>query len=95
MRSQRTSLVPLFKLGELVTKVKLQVDDTLDISWAVVVPDPEAGYPGWGEEDVPAVFKPLLAPPQVTVNSEVDELDIDDQDLDSNTVRVIQERVKA
>ena len=57
--------------------------------------DPEAGYPSWGEEDVPALFKPLLIPPQVTVNSEVDRLDINYQDLDSDTVRVIQERVKA
>ena len=36
MRSQRTS-VPLFKLGDAVTKVKMQVDDTLDGSGAVVV----------------------------------------------------------
>ena len=81
----------------MVTKVKLQVDDALDISGAAVVPDgdPEAGYPSWGEEDVLAVFKPLLIPPQVTINSEVDELDIDYQDLDSDTVRVIQKRVKA
>ena len=64
----------------------------MDISGAVVVPDgdPEAGYPGWGEEDVPAVFKPLLAPPQVKVKSKVDELDIENlDDFDPETVRVI------
>ena len=65
MRSQKTSLVPLFKLGDTVTRVKLQVDDTLDVSGAVVVPDnsPEAGYSGWGQEAVFAVFKPLQSPP--------------------------------
>ena len=46
--SQKTSLVPLFKLGDMVTRVKMQVDDTLDSSGAVVIPDddPEAGYSG-------------------------------------------------
>ena len=59
--SQKTSLVPLFKLGDMVTRVKMQVDDTLDSSGAVVIPDddPEAGYSGWGGEDVSRVFKPL------------------------------------
>ena len=44
MRSQRTSLVPLFKLRDVVTRVKMQVDDTLDSSRAVVIldDDPEA-----------------------------------------------------
>ena len=47
MRSQRT-LVPLFKLGDVVTRVKMQVDDTLDSSGAVVILDdsPESGYSG-------------------------------------------------
>ena len=67
--SQRTALVPLFKLTDFVAKVKQQVDETLDNSGAVVVPngDPEAGFPSSGEKDVPAVFKPLVVPPQVTV----------------------------
>ena len=75
----------------------MQVDDTLDSSGTVVIPDgdPEAGCFGWGEEAVPAVFKPLQTTPQVTIKAEVDELDISDQDLDPNTVKVIQERVKA
>ena len=40
-------MVTLFKLGE-VTKVKIKVDDTLDGSGAVVIPDdyPEAVHPG-------------------------------------------------
>ena len=48
MWSQRTSLVPLFKLWDVVTRVKMQVDDTLDSSGAVVIPDdsPEVGYFG-------------------------------------------------
>ena len=39
MRSQRTSLVPLYKLGDAVTRVKMQVDGTLDSSGAIVIPD--------------------------------------------------------
>ena len=39
MRSQRTSLVPLYKLADAVTRVKMQVDDTLDSSGAIVIPD--------------------------------------------------------
>ena len=48
MRSQRTSFVPLFKLGDEITRVKMQIDDTLDSCGAVVIPEdnPEAGYSG-------------------------------------------------
>ena len=52
MKSQRTSLVPLFRLTDHIVQVKQQVDETLDISGAVVVPEghPEMGLnPGWGE----------------------------------------------
>ena len=56
MRSQST-LVPLFKLGDMVNRVKMQVDDTLDRCGAVVIPDndPEAGYSSCGEEAVSGV----------------------------------------
>ena len=66
----------------------MQVDDTLDSSGAVVVPvdDPEAGYSGWGEEAVSAVFKPLQSPPQIDIQTKDDELQLDDLDLDPNTV---------
>ena len=62
--SQRTSLVPLFKISYEVTNVKLQVDDTLKSCRAVVVldDDPEVGYSGWGQEAVPAVFRLLQSP---------------------------------
>ena len=78
MRSQRTCLVPLFKLGDLVTKIKMKVDGTFGGREAVVFLDSdlEAGYSGWGEEAVPAVFKPLQIPPQVAIKAEVNELDI-------------------
>ena len=58
-KSQRTSLVPLFRLTDSVAQVKLSVDETLDIGGAVVVPEsnPEVGYTGWGQEDVPTIFK--------------------------------------
>ena len=48
MRSQRTFLIPLFKLRDMVTRVKMQVDDTLDSCWDIVYLDdcPKAGYSG-------------------------------------------------
>ena len=99
MRSQRTSLVPLFKLGDAVTRVKMQVDDTLDSCGAVVIsddcPKAGAGYSSWGEEAVPALFKPLQSPPQIDVQIENDELQPDGLDLDPDTVKIIQERAKA
>ena len=63
LKAQRTSLVPLFKLLDRLVEVKQQVDDTLDMSKAVVAPvsHPDVGpYPGWGEDNVPAMFRPLL-----------------------------------
>ena len=69
IRSQRTSLVPLFKLRGAVTRVKMQVDDILDGSGVIVVPDddPKVVYSGWGEEAaVSAVFKPLQSPLRLT-----------------------------
>ena len=68
------------------------MDDTLDISGAAVVPDgnPEAGYTGWGEENVPAIFKPLLVPPQAPIRQEEDELDLTDiKGLDPQIVELI------
>ena len=55
------------------------VDDTLDISKAIVAPvgHPEAGpNPGLGEENVPAMFRPLLSSPEVVLEQEEDELDL-------------------
>ena len=96
LRSQRTSLVPLFKLGDEVTRVKMQMDDTLDSCGAVVILDdnPDAGYSSWRQEAVSAVFKPLQSPPQVNIQAEPDELELDDLDLDPIMVMVIQERAK-
>ena len=69
MTSQRTSLVPLFKLADFIAQVKQWVDETLEISGAAVVPDdnPEAGFTGRGEKDVPSVLKPLIVSPQVSI----------------------------
>ena len=81
MKSQRKSLVPLFRLTDHIVQVKQQVDETLDICGAVVVPEghPEAGVnPGWGEADVPAIFRPLLSSPKVQLEQEDDELDLSD-----------------
>ena len=70
LKSQRMSLVPLFKLLDRLVEVKQQVDDTLDMSKAVVAPvgHPDvAPNPVWGEDDVPPLFMPLLIPPEVSL----------------------------
>ena len=70
LKSQRTSLVLLFKLLDRLVEVKQQVDDTLDMSKAVIAPvsHPDvAPNPGWGEDDVPAMFMPLLIPPEASL----------------------------
>ena len=59
------------------------MDDTLDMSKAVVAPvsHPDVGpNPGWGEENVPAMFRPLLISPEVTLVQEDEELDLSDID---------------
>ena len=97
MKSQRTSLVPLFRLTDQVPQVKQQVDETLDICGAVVIPEgnPEAGHTGWGDEDVPAIFKPLLHSPQVPLVQEVDELDLSDiVSLDPQIAEHIQQKAR-
>ncbi len=74
LRAQRTALVPLFKLLDRSVEVKQKVDDILDMSKAVVAPvgHPDVGpNPGWGEENVPAMFRPLLFSPEVTLVQEV------------------------
>ena len=75
----------------------MQVDDTLDSSWAVVIldDDSEAGFSSWGEEAVSAVFKPLQSPPQIDIKTKDNKLQLDDFDLDLNTVLMIQKRAKA
>ena len=96
-QSQRTSLVQLFRVTDQVTQVKQQVDETLDICGAAVVPEgnPEAGHTNWGDEDVPAIFKPLLHSPQVPLVQEVDELDLSDiVSLDPQITECIQQKAR-
>ena len=79
LKAQRTSLVPLFKLLDRLVEVKQQVDDTLDMSKAVVAPVGYLGVahnPGWGEENVPAIFRPLVISLEVTLVQEDEELDL-------------------
>ena len=74
------------------------MDETLDICGAVVIPEgnPEAGFSGWGEENVPAIFRPLLTSPQVPLVQEQDELDLSDIDgLDPQIAELIQEMARA
>ena len=64
-------------------EVKQKVDDTLDMSKAVVAPvgHPDMGpNPGWGEENVLAMFRPLLSSPEVMLVQEEEELDLSDID---------------
>ena len=42
LRAQRSALVPLFKLLDTIVEVKQKVDDTLDMSKAVIAP---VGHP--------------------------------------------------
>ena len=76
MRSQKASLVPLFKLGEMVTRVKMQMDDILESSGAVILSDdnPYARFAGWGEEAVSAIFKSLQSLPQIDIPIKSNEL---------------------
>ena len=97
MKSQRTSLVPLFRLTDQITQGKQHVDETLDICRAIVVPDgdPKLGHTGWGEEDVPTIFKPLLHSPQVSLVQEEDELDLSDiEGLDPQIAELIQQKAR-
>ena len=96
MRSQRTALVPLFKLGDDITRIKRDVEDTMGSCGAVIAPrdNPDAGHLGWGEETITAVYRPLQLPPQIDIDMKPDEIDLDDLDLDPNTAATIQERVQ-
>ena len=62
MSSQRTALVPLFKLGDDITQIKRNVEDTMGSCRAVIAPQeyPDAGHSGWGGETVTAVYRPCL-----------------------------------
>ena len=78
-KAQRTSLVPWYKLLDRLVEVKQQVYNTLDMSKAVIAPvgHSEIGSnPGWGEENIPAMFRPLLSSSKVTLEQEEDELDL-------------------
>ncbi len=60
-------------------EVKQKVDNTLDMSKAVIAPvdHPDVGpNPGWGEENVLAMFRPLLISPEIMLVQEDEELDL-------------------
>ena len=55
------------------------MDDTLNMSKAVIAPVGDldvAHIPGWVEENVPAMFRPLLFSPEVMLVQEDEELDL-------------------
>ena len=75
------------------------MDDMLDMCEAVVTPEdhPEAGpNPGWGEEDVPAIFRPLLSSPNMPLKrDETDELDLSGlEGLDPQVIEYIQDKAR-
>ena len=60
--------------------MKQKVDDTLDMSKAVVAPVGYLGVahnPVLGEEYVPAMFRPLLFSPKVTLVQEDEDKELD------------------
>lgn len=75
--SQTTSLVALFKLPDEVTKVKIQVDGRLDVCLAEVVGEDhvDACFSGWGDKDIPVLFRPLQSLPVFNLSSN-DQLDL-------------------
>ena len=74
------------------------MDDTLDMSKAVVAPvgHPEVGpNPGWGEENVLAMFRPLLSSPEVVLEQEEDELDLSGiEGLSQEVIEHIQQKAR-
>ena len=99
LKSQRTSLFPLFGLLDRVAQVKQSVDDTLDMSGAVVTPEghPDVGPdPGWGEDYVQAIFRPLLSSPDAPLEQEEDvELDPSGiEALDQQVIEHIQQKAR-
>ena len=55
------------------------MDYNLYMSKAVIAPVGHAEVapnPGWGEDDVPALFMPLLIPPEVSLEQEDKDLDL-------------------
>ena len=62
----------------LILKYNSVRDNTLNISKAVIAPvgHPDvASNPGWGEDDILAMFMPLLIHPKVSLEQEEKELD--------------------
>ena len=95
MRSQRTLLVPLFKLVEKVIRVKMEVDDpqdTCDTEFFGKDHD-KACFLG-GSMNPPHNVQVLQSPPAFTLTSK-NQLDISDLGLDQDTLDTIQKMARA
>ena len=90
IRSQTTSLVPLFKLTDEVMKVKLEVDNTLKRCRAIVVGDQHTQecFSGCDQEPVSAMFRPLQSGPIINIAVE-EELELNDLCLYQDTENLI------
>ena len=78
----RAQLVPLFKLADEVTRVRMEVEETMDACEAAVIGKDQvnAYFLGWGQEFVPALLRLLQFPPKFTLKSE-DQPDLSDLGL--------------
>ena len=74
------------------------MDDTLDMSKAVIAPVGHldvAPNTVWGEDDVPAMFMPMLIYPKVSLEQEEEDLDLSGIDsLTPEVITIIQGRAK-
>ena len=62
-RSQRTSLVPFFKLVYWVMKIKMAVNYTLERCGTLVVGKAlKDVFSGRGQEFIPVIFRPFQSP---------------------------------
>ena len=82
LRLKKTSLVPLFKLADEVTRVRMEVEETMDACEAAVIGKDHvnAYFLGWGQESVPAMLRLLQFAPKFMLNSE-DQPDLSDLGL--------------
>ena len=76
LRLQRTSFISLFKLADEVTRVRMEVEETMDACEAAVIGKDHvnAYFLGWGKnrslQSVPARLRLLQFPPKFLLNLE-------------------------
>ena len=96
LKSKRTSLVPLFKLVDEVTRVRMEVTGTLEAYGAVFVGGDHAKscFLGWRQDTFPSMLRPLQSPPKFTVQQR-DQLNLNYLSLGQEVKNTIQQRSQA